>query len=984
MAVSCYDDSLLNEKLDKFVDELGGVKGELDGIKGDIDDLEGDLDDIFDKLALLEEQLNSELDALHAMLNGKLLISKVSKDASTGIVTVTLSDGKTLEILPEKNLNSMVTYITVGGVNYWAYIDADGKKQLFKNEKGEGIPVSAEVPEVVVRDGDFFIIIGGMEYPLGGNSVFSDYEVHADELTGEIYAVTFTFGEDMSFTVTVDGACGLFFVTQGGPFGQLNIIEEYYVPSGKTERVRVDAKGVVDYVLQIPAGWKVNEYEDIYTYEKYFDITAPSVAAVEAGAAEAEGVLKVLVVLEGGKATVTKLNLSSEPFKVFQISMGKIYLEMNNGLQKYVCGVCPVSEFDEEAIFATASGLLTEYSYPAGYSVETYDLNGADPADYAASDLVYGTEYVFWAIPAMYFSTAEDTGYYLEEGTIECAEFKLYDLDMTVVSEGYDDVEVSLLLAGVEEYYMGVLPAEDYMLMDVVYNLNNPGYYTPKAWTYGNEPYSGSVFALAEVTPEPATDYVAWVAVAGQENYTEKDILVCELSTITLTAGGSITVSAGEPVSSTFDVITELSAAGAKAIYYAYLTTSDAKKYADDAAKAAYLAENGRSVKADKVEASLSESGLSIKPETSYVLFSLASDDEGKYGNVIALDCKTAPISYNDLSVEVSIATNEPGNVVLNIKSEGAEEFVYWLGKTSDNTWKSTNFLGGTLETAQKYIYLNSTQYRIASVMEKYPIVDGQIVMNDLDTSVEYVIVIMAKSSDGLFSQATMLKFEPRPVAIGKVVLSSDPKWEAARPAVEWIPEEFQAGSSLSGTYAYNITIPENFTAYVLSGSDNYLTLGDPTLVLTPEEEILSIIDYVDSPRDWHLTLLEDWIWPYYGYEHYHSEHGAPLWGNSVIWASMEFHDSRCDCGGNFTQKRTYQEVDENNNVIAVHEYEVNHLININEGQAFKFRMPQATGSTQEVVDRVFVVCQDLEGNCYEPFKFDVPVEYFINAGIKQ
>jgi hypothetical protein len=46
--------------------------------------------------------------------------------------------------------------------------------------------------------------------------------------------------------------------------------------------------------------------------------------------------------------------------------------------------------------------------------------------------------------------------------------------------------------------------------------------------------------------------------------------------------------------------------------------------------------------------------------------------------------------------------------------------------------------------------------------------------------------------------------------------------------------------------------------------------------------------------------------------------------------------------------------------------------------------MPQATGSTQEIIDRIFVVCQDLEGNCYEPFKIDVPVEYFIEAGQKQ
>lgn len=982
-AVSCYDDSLLMDKLDKFGDELGGVQDDLDGIQDDIDGIQGDLDDVYDKLYSLEDRLDAELSALKKLLAGQLFISKVSRDASTGIVTVTLSDGSTLQLLPPTDLKSTVTFVEIGGVNYWAYITADGKKELFKNEKGEGIPVEAETPEVIVEDGDYFIVIGGMKYPLGGNSVFSDYEVIQDEMTGEIYAVTFTFGEDMTFTVTVDGACGFYFVMAGGAFGQMNIIDEYFVPAGKTERIQVDQRGVIDYVLQVPAGWKVKEYKDVYTSETYFDITAPSSADVESGAADVEGDLKAVVVFEGGKATVSRLHLSSEPFKVLQVSMGKLYLEMNNGLQKYVCGVCPVNEFDETSVFATASELLTQYDYPAGFSVESNDINGASPAEFAASQLEYGVEYVFWSIPALYYSTDDAAGYYLEEGTFETVVFKHHDVDFSVILEGYNDVEVEVLLAGVEDYYMGVVPKDDYMLIDVLYNLNNPGYYTAKTWTYGLQPYTGSVFALAGVTPDPATDYVVWIALAGQDEYTENDLFICELSTITLVPGSSVVMSASEPVATSLNIVTELSAAGAEAIYYKYLTAADAKKYTDDAAKVDYLSLKGEVAKAENVTASLSESGISVKPETPYVLIAFASDSEGKYGNVLTIECSTSALTYNDLTVEVDIEINNPGNVVLNVNSEGAEELVYWIGRTADNTWKSPTYLGGTLESAQRYIYLNSTQYRITSVMEKYPIVDGQITMTDLTPSVEYVIVIMAKSSDGSFSRATMLTFEPSPVAIGKVVLSTDPKWEEARPTVEWIKEYFQAGGSLSGAYGYKITIPMNYTAYVLSGSDSYLNMGDNTLVLTPEQEILTIIEYVDHPRDWHLTLSDDWIWPYQGYEHYHSEHGAPLWGNSVIWASMEFHDSVCNCGGNFVETMQYEVKDEQGNK-TYYNYDVTHLININEGQPFEFRMPQATGSTQEVIDRIFVVCQDLEGNCYEPFKIDVPVEYFIEAGQKQ
>ena len=180
-------------------------------------------------------------------------MTEVKTDTVTGITVVTLSNGEKLVLFPEKSLKSYVTYLTLSdGVDYWAYIDADGKKQLFLDENGEAVPVVADTPEVIERDGDTYIVVGGVEYPLSGNSVFSDYEVITDELTGEVYAVTFTFGEGMSFTVTVDGAAGFHFVRPSG--WSTTIISDYYVPMGTTERIQVEARGVVDYVLQIPDG----------------------------------------------------------------------------------------------------------------------------------------------------------------------------------------------------------------------------------------------------------------------------------------------------------------------------------------------------------------------------------------------------------------------------------------------------------------------------------------------------------------------------------------------------------------------------------------------------------------------------------------------------------------------------------------------------------------------------------------------------------
>ena len=928
------------------------------------------IDLIIDRIYDLEQKMNAEIKTIKDLLDGKVFITEVSKDVATGITHVKLSNGQELQLLPQKDLKSFVTYITLSdGVSYWAYIDAEGKKQLFLDENGEAVPVLAETPEVVVKDGDSYLVIGGVEYPLSGNSVFSDYEVVQDELTGEIYAVTFTFGEDMTFTVTVDGAAGFHFVRPAG--WSTVIISDYYVPVGATERIQIDARGVVDYVLQIPDGWRVKEYEDPYMATKYFDVTAPSAELIQSGVAAADGDLKVVAVLEGGKATVAKLYLSTEPFKEFSVSLSGANIQMYNGLQKYVYGICKADEYDEAAIFDVAEGLLVAYEYPKGYGVADYDMESVSLEEIAGGELEPGQEYVFWAIPACYYATDEDAGYYIKEGTFESVTLNYVAVSFEIGRESFRDAELIMETKGVEAYYAEVVPAADFFLEDVLYYINN-GFLDKVTSPLS---YNGSVFTFAGVEPQPSTEYVAWFAVAEDgKTYTEADVIVREFSTLNLTAGSSVAVKADNVEAGAFDVVAHLNAAGAENIYYTFLTAANAKKYADDQAKANYLFESGMYAKAESVVAKASDVIAKVKPETDYVLFAVATDKDGKYGEVLTLDCKTTSLQYNDLSVEISLAYNDPNNVQLNISTKGgkAVDYVYWVGKTSDNTWKSSNYLGGNVETAQVYMYLNPTNARLAEVARKYPIVDGVIKMTDLAYGENHVIVAMAKDESGLYSKAAEFRFVPRAVAIGTVVLSSDPKWAAAKPTIDWVEERFmQSTGTLSGSYGFTVTLPAGFTAYVLAGTDNYLNDGDETLVLTPEEKIIKIIQYVDRPRDWHLTTSDDWVWPHIGYVHYHSEHGAPLWGNSIIWASMEYHDSVCDCGGNYVETVDMQG----------HSVEVTHVININDGNPVEFRQPQAIASTEEVVDRVFVVCQDLDGNCYQPFEFDVPVEIFQNAG---
>lgn len=945
--VSCYDDSALREITDELQKEN--------------DEINDKIDMIIESLEELRESVNTEIAALHDMMKGNAMIKSVVTD-SNGITTVVLTDGKTLLLYPKANMQSFITYMTASvdgeNVDCWAYIDEEGVKRYLRDAEGNPIPVDKAVPEVIEKDGELYISIGGAEYPMSGTSVFSDYELVVDELTGEVYAVTFTFGENMTFTVTVDGACGFYFVAPTGGFGGNVIIDDYYVANGTTDNIQVDARGVVDYLIQAPDGWKVKDKVDEYMGNLYFQVTAPKKELVESGAAESEGYLKVMSVLEGGKASVTKLYLTSAPFSKMSVSFGKADVKMYNGLQKFVYGVCPESDFDEASILETAKGLLTAYEYPAGYGLSNSDLVDEDLYALSGSSLVTGQKYVFWALPALYFMTEEDAGYYVAEGTMEKLAFTYANVQFAVSDITFSDAKLTMALDGVSSYYTELLPAEEFLLEDVVFWLNNPGMYEAKT-----EPmsYEGSIFKFAGMEAEKAKQYVAWLAVAEDgKTYTEEDVVVVEFSTLNLAAGGSVNVEAGEAEVSALEIKVPLTAAGAETLYYSFLAKNDAAKYADDEAKAAYLFEKGLSTTEGSAVAAASETVAKMKPETEYVLFAVASDSEGLYGNVLVQSYKTTTIQYNDLVVKMELLTNDPGNVSASIAAEGAADFLYWIGKVADNTWKSPNYLAGSVETAQAYMYLNSTRSTFTSVMAKYPVADGKISMTDLALGEDYVIVAMAKAADGTYSKATGLFFKTRSIALGNIVYSTDSAWAEATPEIVWKPEGFEpATGMMMGKYTFTFDCPDHLTAFVLCGAQSYIDDGGNIKNMTTADEIIKIVEMTDKRCDKDL-LVDDELWETTGsmdaWQWFHFSHGCALFGNAVVFADGDHVHENCKECSSYT----------GNNEVVVYK--------ASQGPV-EFRQPYA--NAKDDADKVYVVYRDLDGNYYEPHVVDVPDEYF-------
>ncbi len=946
MAVSCdkYDDSELREKINELVDMVFN----------------------------LEQKLNSEIKTLSDMIKGDIHISNI-ETSEDGVTTITFSNNETITLFSKKDLKSCITYINDDGVYYWAYFDEDGKKVSLLDKDGMSIPVTSELPKVIVKDEETYLVIGGVEYPLSGNSVFSDYELIKDQYTEEVYAVTFTFGEGMTFTVSVNGASGFHFVIPGMV---ATVIEDFYIGAGMTQKVKIDARGVVDYLLQIPDGWRVKETEDSFMGERYLSITAPSETMMETGVAAAEGELKAVAVLEGGKATVSKLYLSTEPFKEVSVSLDGATVRKYNGLQKFVYGLVKTSDYDETVLFNEAKGLLDKYDYPKGFGMSDYDFTSLSLAEILGEDLVPKTNYTFWALPVLYDESGEGS-YYVEEGTFWKATAKFTALEFEVKDPKFRDANLFLTVDGSDAYYAGMSKKSEFYLDDVPMLINNGTYEQKTELTY-----NGSLFTFFGETAEPDTEYVAWLVLAEEgKTYTSADVIVKEFATSGYTYNADAVKVVADPITAeALEITAKLTAEGAEKLYYAYVLPNIAKRYDTAEKRFQYLLDNGKSADAPVFEAKASEYGAKMAPEKKFVLFAVATNSNGEYNDVLAIDCETTPIPHNDLKVNISMALNSPKKVELNISTEGGEavEYLYWIGKTSDSFWKSSTYLGGSAESANVYMQMNSDDSRFKNTSEKYPIVNGKITMTDHQVDEPYVIVAMVKDKDGVYSYATEFKFTPNIANIGNVVLSTDDKYAAAEPEVTFIQDLFDPNFGDYGYYAYNIKVPVGFTAYVLSGTDAFFESMD----MTVEEMILEIIKYVDARKD-DTVIIDPAKDQELGYPHGWAvtsyKHGSPANGKFVLWASKEFHDSVCtyndgeNCGGNYTEE-VYREDNKDNMVQLPWE----NKININDGSETFVAMPYGVSDKTQVVNKVFVVCQDQNYNCYEPFVFDVPYEYFI------
>ena len=1002
------------------------------------DEIWDKFDEIEHRLDSLENSLNEQFQALNSIIEGNAVITSCDKN-NDGSYDITLSNGTKFTVLPEgADCSALVSVIEVNGVKCWATYSSNGKLTALTDDAGNPVPVVTDLQskvEVVVEDGIYYLVIDGKRYQTGYDTedlvqVFSSC-TQLKDASGNVYAMQFTFGEGITVTVAVDGYKGVIFRIPNIT-GASEVVSEYFIGYGDTQSLLLDMAGVVDYIMQIPDGWRVAERTDEYTGEVYIDITAPAAKTIADGAAVAEGDLKVVAVVEGGKAAVTKLALSTSAFKTFEVNGSKAIVEPYKGVQKYVYGVMKKSEYDAAALLTKVSGLLkTTGDLPAGYAMAESAID-ANHAETMGSSLENQTVYVFWAIPALY----NEEGFYVKEGMFTTQEFTNVTVNFSKVTAGLYDADIEVSFNGVSHIYGGTVLYADGALNEVVRLVNNGALEAVKA----PESYNGTASGFPSngwnegVEFVPGTKYITWVIPVqeGKTSYSINDVFYKEFTTKSLTSGSSIAVKFGDVKVNKTEISIPVSAENAEMIYYVYLTKTAGDRIAsqDNKAKAEYIFDNNETVavKASSVTAVAEK----VAPNTAMWLYAVAVDKNGKYGTVNSVSATTEGLEYNSLSVTVTDleVSSETAKFKVDVTGGEVSDFVYWFGKSSDDFWVNSKYLNGSQKNAQQYLALYPQDEHITKCMNTYGKVgaDGTITFSGLDKKSEYIFVISAKDSKGLYSQAGYKLVVTLAANLGTIVREGSAQWNATKEQIKinWLLDKFVKGSGMGySNFAFEYSGPTDHTAYIICASDEYFDIDSKFVDV--ENRIIEIEDVASKQR----TLSEgifydengdflcepDWIdkdgnvqsggmvnvYSYY-------VHGSAKSGMAAYFAAgaheqtcSEVKDGVCSnyqyCidklqaitsidyyiekfSGYYAMKGAEEAIKKAAQELCDFYYpyykDKTPIIYENNGEALEFYQPYGIGPNEQgqVMDDVFVVLKDKQGNYYEPMKFEVPNEF--------
>ena len=710
VAVACYDDSALQNKVN----------------------------DLDERLTVVEQSLSSEVNGLAALLTkidelkGKIAAVKV--ETVDGVTTLSLSDGSKVVLAQNGAL-------TIDGDN-WATVAPDGTVTTLPVKVGHDL-------DFKVENGELKVSYDGTTYEATGVKI-SEYTAH---VIGDVAVAQ----DGKSVTITIGGnSVELPLVSSAVATLGLSR-DSFFLRHTGEKSITITAQGLKDvYVMNQPAGWKANIDGDELV------IVAPKGAFVEQGLAEETGLILVHATTAEGQCIVAKIEVSTgmgltldvdgdgnivvrnayvgdvevtdyetwetsvvTGFQTFYIGLASpdLFLYDVDAYMQYVFNNYDTPTWRDKMIQDVYGSVFDRPNYVEG-SYETHVLETSVKfilEDTFYADLNYGDSWVVWVAPA-----DPTNGKVIVEG-LQYVPYTcmLHDVKATAT---HSKITLDIEAVGGDKYVIGALAEEELAGFTFDEAMKAPmGGRWSAFQNYGAMDALGTLveapldgeFDLGQVcntTILPGTKYYVWVmpiyddkSVIDMENsWPEEDYYVydnsayiyetdflpyvIEVTTNDLVAGGDYEPTLELVSDSYSEIHVKITPSeGVETVYYSFYAMDewsyfdeDAAKIKDDLFSFGYTIDTVAVVKKTYIN----------KADAPYVLATLSIGADGKYSQSYeTFYTKSAPKTV-DIAVNNVSVIDDGTNYVVTVSVTGAAKaLAYHISASETNLKKFENEL---------------------------------------------------------------------------------------------------------------------------------------------------------------------------------------------------------------------------------------------------------------------------------------------------
>ena len=752
-------------------------------------DLWNEINQIKQELAQLRESLEVELYKLNELVNGLTTVKEV-KQQQDGSKLVTLSDGTKITIYPkgDKVPANIITTTTVDGVLCWAYYDGLGNAQAVV-VNGKYVPVADLVPQTKVEDNAILVSFDG-----GNTWLTTGYnESVADSLIKDIDIVysdwqTDAEGNPMPLYCTVTFADGSV-MNLGMQNGKLVLpFDSLFVAYGSEMPFVVDVEDVADFMTTTPRGWECDVEHNAKQERLYLNFYAPTIDAIESGAAVQSGVAKLMVVFNNGSSAIASIKLSTNPANAYFTQEG-VYIEAGYGMNYLLCGIIPSSSFKADTMVRNCNSVLaggtSQYVYQLSFMESLTEF--VPYGNLRSQAMEVGKEYTFWYVAPR---TDENGDMYVNENELITTTYVHSAVEFEVTATSFFDVEIEFSAEGSNDYMLGYCKAEDFDAAALAeYYTENPDYLNA---AHKNMEYKGSFVELFDYNSTALdydTTYVAYfIAKSNNGVILVDNISSWEFKTSAFTRDGDIEVKVvGEPtVEYDYIAMTLNTDKEHIMLFYNAMPSYMASAYPTDDYVIDMLMTEGVEVNSSEAVNARYDGA---KPGDELTFFAVAVDAEGKIGKPFIQEYTTKELKYNDIVVTTELVSYKIDDTRIKLSADkDVVSYRYILTTVNSDTWKEK--YGGTVAKAGEYIQMRSEASDVCDTANsRYELQDGCIALSGLEMDVDYVLVVVAVDAEGYVSNPVGCFF--RPIAnIGEVVRRSDPNWEVGKPSIKIIGYE--------------------------------------------------------------------------------------------------------------------------------------------------------------------------------------------------